>query len=101
MAGLHEPKRLCLDSQEELGAEDNAGGVEGDVEARDAGVCCRQVVVVRRSHRDAGHGLEAFLTGGQRRTGHPEVHLHRGHGQTGSLSNRGIMREGNVRHRGA
>ena len=76
LSSLHEPERLCLDGEKEFGSEDDAGGIERDVETGDTCVGRGKMVVVGRSHRDTRHGLEAFLAGGKRRARHPEVHLH-------------------------
>lgn len=75
---LDEAKGFGLDGEQELGAEDSAGGVEGDVEAGDARVRCWEMVVISRSHCNTGHGLETFLTRWQGGTRHPEVDLHTG-----------------------
>lgn len=50
------------------------GGVERDVEARDAGVGRGQMLVLRGTDVDGRHGLESLFAGRQGRTGRPEVH---------------------------
>lgn len=71
----HKTKILSFNGKQQLLTQHCPATVQWDVQARNAGVGCRQVRIIRRPYRHRWHRLEPILASWQCRRTRPKIHL--------------------------